>query len=191
MEETAVNAKYWQRIHHRDYRALMMADRHYSRQHPGSPEFTRPGNKIILMHFTPEGDPSALWASQRPDPSSGIKRADNRHAWDCSLFRIEIPTVYASELIQEAVAITKDIWDDELPSDGFVTTIDRRKVAPMKRRGQDVWGYCYEKAGWVNIGLTKTRKLVLLQLTLLTLAGVKALRAPVNCGGLFGTESLR
>lgn len=156
-----MSAQYWVRIDHADPRAVAMADRHYSRQTPGSPEFTRPGHKIVLLHYDAAGAPAALWASQRPDPASGIRRADGLDAWDCALFRVETRTVPASDLIREAVAVTAATWHP-LPADGFVTTVDPRYVAPTMRRGNPVYGYCYLKAGWSFLRITSERKLHML-----------------------------
>jgi hypothetical protein len=153
----------WYRIDHADPRAVAMADRHYSRQTPGSPEFTRPGNKIVLLHYAPDGSAAALWASQRPDPASGVPRSDGLEAWDCSIFRIEQRTVPASALIRAAVGITASVWG-AAPRDGFVTTIDPRHVAPTMRRGKPVYGYCYLMAGWRFLRITSERKLHMVQL---------------------------
>lgn len=159
-------AIYWQQIHHSDPRALEMADRHYSRQAPGTPEFTPSGHKVVLMHFAADGTPAALWASHRPAPGKAV-RADGRDAWACTMFRVEQRTVAASELIKEAVGVTRGLWGDVPPGDGFYTTINPRMVAPIKRRGQDVWGYCYIKAGWiVEDARTKVRDLIILNLPL-------------------------
>jgi hypothetical protein len=171
-------AQYWQRVDHADPRALDMADRHYSRQSPGTPEFIANGNKIALLHFAPDGTPAALWASHRPAPEIAT-RPDGRDVWACTLFRIEQPTIQASALIREAVAITKGLWAP-LPADGFYTTVDPRKVRPIKRRGRDLWGYCYIKAGWVvQAERTKRRDLVILLLPPGQLAAVESLAAPV------------
>jgi hypothetical protein len=159
-------AHYWTRIHHRDVRARRMADRHYSRRTPGAAEFIPAGHKVVLMHFLPDGTPAALWASHRAAPSANLARPrfDGLDVWDCSMFRIEHKTVPASELIREAVAITRGVWT-ELPRDGFYTTVDPRHVAPIKQRGRDVWGYSYIKAGWqVLPARTLSRKLVQLML---------------------------
>lgn len=156
-------AEYWQRIDHTDPRALEMADRHYSRQSPGTPEFTPSGNKIVLMHFLSNGIPAALWASHRPEPGKAV-RADGLDAWACTMFRVEHKTILASDLIKEAVAITKSLWQP-LPVDGFITTVNPRKVKPIKVRGKETWGYCYIKAGWSVLDhRTKRRDLVILQL---------------------------
>jgi hypothetical protein len=160
-------AQYWQRVHHRDPRALALADRHYSRRTPGSPEFVGPGHKVVLLHTAADGRPLALWASHRCAPASGIKRGDGLDAWDCVMFRNEGASVPASELIREAVSITLACWGDVPPLDGFITTINPRKVEPIKRRGVEVWGYCYIKAGWTAMEYrTRARGLVILRLTL-------------------------
>lgn len=176
---TTEQATYWQQIDHTDPRALVMADRHYSRQSPGTPEFTPSGHKIVLMHFANDGTPAALWASHRPAPGKAV-RADGRDAWACTMFRVEQKTVLASELIKEAVAITKSLWRPQ-PADGFYTTINPRKVKPIKRRGVDVWGYCYIKAGWqVEDARTIARDLIILTLPLEKLQDVQPIRAPVT-----------
>jgi hypothetical protein len=83
------------------------------------------------------------------------------------MFRVEVPTVPASDLIREAVAITWALWGDVPPRDGFITTVNPRKVQPVIRRGQPLWGYCFLKAGWAQLPeLTKARRLVLWQLPL-------------------------
>jgi hypothetical protein len=118
------------------------------------------------MHFAADGTPAALWASHRAAPNAGLARPrfDGLDVWDCSIFRIEQRTVEASALIREAVAITRSIWT-ELPRDGFYTTVDPRHVQPIKRRGRDVWGYSYIKAGWIEMpSRTLSRKLVQLVL---------------------------
>jgi hypothetical protein len=174
MVEMECSVGFWYRVHHRDRRAVTMADRHYSRQHPGTPEFTRPGHKIVLLHVAPDGTPAALWASQRPAPGSGAVRADGRDCWDCSIFRVEARTVPASALIREAVAITWGKWREIPPSDGFITTINPRKVQPVMRRNRPLWGYCFLKAGWRLLPeLTRARKLVLWELPISQLAQVE------------------
>lgn len=156
------DAQYWQRIDHADPRALEMADRHYSRQNPGTPEFIGNGHKIVLMHFAPDGTPAALWASHRPAPGMA-ERPDGRDVWACTMFRVEQRTVLASELIKEAVAITAGIWRP-LPMDGFYTTINPKFVKSQgRKRG---WGWCYQCAGWeVQTERTKRRDLIILILS--------------------------
>jgi hypothetical protein len=175
-------ARYWHRVHHMDPRARALADRHYSRQTPGSLEFTAPGHKVVLLHFDREGTAVALWASHRCAPSSGVVRMDGLDVWDCSIFRNEQQAIQASLLVKEAVAITKGVWQDgELPRHGFWTTVSPKKVAPVRRRGRDVWGYCFIKAGWeMHDQRTKRRGLVQLSLARDQLAAVEPVTAAWN-----------
>lgn len=53
----------------------------------------------------------------------------------------------ASELIRLAVAHTRFTWP-QVPELGMITFIDTSKVSPIKRRGKDLWGYSYLKAGF-------------------------------------------
>jgi hypothetical protein len=186
-------AVHWQRVSHLDPRARAIADRHYSRQTVGAREFTRPGNKIVLLCFDAANRPLALWVSQRPDPASGVARLDGLDAWDCAYFRNEGSLVKASVLIREAVAITVGIWGPggqegpvSVPADGFVTTVNPHRVAPTMRRGEPTWGYCFQRAGWiVRPERTKARDLVMLQLPATDLAGVAPVVVPWNTA-LFG-----
>ena len=64
----------------------------------------------------------------------------------------------ASELIREAVAVTRWHWPD-VPALGMVTFINRDKVRPKRD-----FGYCYRQAGFKECGETKGG-LLALQLT--------------------------
>jgi hypothetical protein len=136
----------WKLSNRADPLALPLADRHYNRQKIGSPQFVPPGRCLVLM--TPEHD--ALWVTSFPF-AEYVKHAW-AGAWMNSMFRNEGNHV-ASELITQAVAATR--WEWDTPPLGMVTFIDRRHVKPMKRRGRDVWGYCYRKAGFLPVGETK------------------------------------
>jgi hypothetical protein len=96
------------------------------------------------------------------------------------MFRVEQRTALASDLIREAVAITRGLWTP-LPVDGFYTTINPRKVAPIKVRGREVWGYCYIKAGWrVEAERTAARDLIIISLSCADLTAIAPVAAPVN-----------
>jgi|SRR5690242_265532 len=177
MAYTMKRAQYWQRVDHTDPRALEMADRHYSRQSPGTPEFTPTGHKIVLMHFCDDGTPAALWSSHRPAPGKAV-RADGLDVWACTMFRVEHRTVLASELICEAVAVTKALWQP-LPTDGFYTTINPKFVKSQgRKRG---YGWCYQCAGWeVQEKRTKARNLIILILPYEKLQQVEPLYVSIN-----------
>ena len=132
----------WTISHRGDPDALPLADRHYNRQKPGTPQFVPPGRCIVLLSKFRD----ALWVSSWP--FAEYVRHAWAGAWICTMFRNEGSTL-SSELIREAVAITKGIWG-EPPSLGFVTFVDTAKV----RRKRD-FGRCYIRAGWSVCGKTK------------------------------------
>lgn len=150
---------YWKIVARSDGRARRLADRHYSRQHPGAFEFCPPGNNIVLLGLNDD----ALWVSHRPDPKAQLRqpRMDGFEYWDNPYFRNESGG-RASDMIREAIAITLWVWGtSDLPLDGFHSFVDSRKVKPTMRRGRAIFGYCFEKAGFeLSPNLTKERKLL-------------------------------
>lgn len=132
----------WHVSHRADRRALPIADRHYNRQKPGTPQFVPPGRCVVLL--TDGAD--ALWVSSWP--FAEFVKHDWAGAWVCSCFRNESPHL-SSELILEAVAATRTLWPD-VPELGMVTFVDPEKV----RRKRDP-GRCYRKAGFRRVGRTK------------------------------------
>lgn len=118
-----------------------IADRHYNRQKIGSAQFVPPGRCLVLRTLL--GD--AFWITSYP--FAQYVRHAWPGAWVCSAFRNE-SNILSSELITEAVAITRSKWDT--PELGMITFINPKKV----RRKRD-FGRCYRKAGFKHIGETK------------------------------------
>ncbi len=146
----------WQLTYRADKKAAKIADRHYSRQKPGTDQFTPPGRVLVLVT---EGY-NALWATSWPYPE--YVNRDYKSAWVNSLFRKE-GTEIASEMILQAVSAT--LWYfGKPPIEGMITMIDQRKVNPIMRRGKPHWGYSYERAGFKHVGFTKEDKLMIFQL---------------------------
>jgi hypothetical protein len=142
----------WQISHRADPRALPLADRHYSRQQPGTPQFVAPARCLVLL----TADADALWVTSWPYPQY-VKHAWPG-AWISSWFRNESPYL-SSELIREAVAATRWRWPD-VPSLGMVTFIDAAKVRHKRDPGR-----CYRRAGFVPaVPKTTVGGLVALQL---------------------------
>lgn len=131
----------WRLSHRADPAAVALADRHYSRQKIGSPQFVPPGRCTVLL----TEDARAVWVTSWPF-AEYVKHAW-AGAWVCSIFRNEGPHL-SSELITQAVAATRWIWPD-VPSLGMVTFVDTSKV----RRKRD-WGRCYRRAGFEHVGYT-------------------------------------
>ena len=133
----------WSVSHRADPRALPLADRHYNRQKPGTPQFVPPGRCIVLLApwF---GEANALWVSSWPK----YAQHDWEGAWVCTCFRNEGPGL-SSDLIRKAVTVTALLWHDP-PEQGFVTFVDASKVRKKRDPGR-----CYRRAGWRHVGFTK------------------------------------
>ena len=130
----------WAISHRADPAARAIADRHYNRQKPGTPQFVPPGRCLVLL-----ADP-AVWVTSWP--FAEYVKHEWAGAWVNSAFRNEGAGL-SSELITEAVAATRWHWPD-IPHLGMVTFVDRSKVRPKKD-----FGYTYLMAGFHVAGETK------------------------------------
>src|SRR4051812_31312366 len=106
----AVDDAVWTRRGRFDKTAVAIADRHYSREKPGTPQVGGPG--YLLVFVTP--DELACWITKRhADSIFDGKRtrttADGFRGYRCALFRNESRHL-ASDLILAAVALTERIW---------------------------------------------------------------------------------
>lgn len=139
----------WHLSNRADPKAREVADRHYNRQKPGTPQFVPPGRCCVL--YTENESGRALWVTSFP--FAEYVKHQWAGAWVCSAFRNEGAGI-ASEMILDAVAATRAFFGDPPPL-GMITFIDKKKVKPTKRHGKDTWGYTYEKAGFRFVGTTK------------------------------------
>lgn len=135
-----MNARHWEESWRADPRAAAIADRHYNRQKIGSKQFVPPGRCQVFRI-----DDEALWITSWPF-AEYVKHAW-AGAWVNSCFRNESDHL-SSELITEAVALTRGKWDP--PPLGIVSFVDASKV----KRKRDP-GRCYRRAGWDHVGFTK------------------------------------
>lgn len=131
---------HWMLAHSSHPVGRALADRHYSRQKPGTPRFVPPGRCLTLI--LPGGD--AVWATSWP--FTEFTKHAWAGAWVCSIFRNESPLL-SSDLIREAVSITRWYWP-ETPDLGMVTFVDQAKVRSTNP------GYCYLQAGFRKVGKT-------------------------------------
>ena len=133
-------ARYWTLSHRADQEARVIADRHYNRQKPGTPQFVPPGRCLVLKRA------DAFWVTSWPF-ARYVK-----HAWAgafvCSAFRNEGSTL-SSLLIRDAMACTAWKWPD-IPDLGMITFVNPKKV----RKKRD-FGRCYRRAGFEEVGSTK------------------------------------
>lgn len=139
----------WLLSHRADPRALPLADRHYNRQKPGTPQFVPPGRCVVLL----ERNRRALWVTSWP--FAEYVKHEWAGAWVCSCFRYEPELTQggapkgprASILISQAVAVTRYLWP-EVPHLGMVTFVNPAKVKSAMP------GHCYLEAGWEPCGET-------------------------------------
>lgn len=141
----------WQRSHRRDPRALALADRHYSRQKPGTPQFVKAGSCAVF--YAERKGHAALWVT--------VWQRHVKHrwpgAWECALFRNEGvgPSHY---LIREAVAATRAHYG-EPPSAGMITFVDPAQIAE-----KDEPGRCFIRAGFERLAERTASGLIVLHL---------------------------
>lgn len=121
-----------------DRRALPLADRHYNRRKPGSPQFVPPGRCLVLLTESADG----LWVTSWP--FAEYVRHDWPGAWINSLFRNESP-ILASDLIRQAVAATVAFYGPAPEPHGLITFVDAAKVHRKREPGR-----CYKKAGFLR-----------------------------------------
>ena len=147
---TTVKQMIWQMSNRADPLALPLADRHYSRQKPGTAQFVPPGSCVVFRAL------GALWVTSWP--LAEFTQHAWAGAWVNSFFRKECAGK-ASDYILEAVAATR-YWyaGDGVPALGMVSFVDPKHVKPIMRRGQPIYGYCYLRAGFEHVGYTKVKK---------------------------------
>lgn len=134
-----------------DPEAWALADRHYTRQTPGSRSFVRNGQNLVFV--TRCGN--ATWVTFRPTPGKAVRK-DNRRALECALFRNE-SQIRSSILVREARALTVALWG--MPEDGLITWVKPSAL----RTGNMNPGACYKKDGWKHVETSvKDRKPMLL-----------------------------
>jgi hypothetical protein len=127
-----VDAGVWQRRGRRDPAACALADRHYSRQVVGCGQVGGASRLLVLVTPCERAAWLTAW-SKCPD--------DGLDAYRCTMFRNEGAGL-SSTLIRAAVELTVDLWGPP-PPDGWVTWVDRAKIAPTNRPGG-----CFLHAGW-------------------------------------------
>ena len=133
--------------HRADPPAVRIADRHYNRQKPGTPQFVPPGRCLVLL----SEEKMALWVTSWP--FAKYVKHNWAGAWINSLFRNE-GNILSSILIEEAIAATIWHWKSP-PKLGIITFVDANQIKSTNP------GYCYQKAGFEKVGFTNGGLVVL------------------------------
>lgn len=142
-----INDWRWFSVKDGDAMARGLFNRHYSRhfyKDNRKPKlFVGPGEKLVLM--TSDGKALFVWRKFRSD--------DGQEGINCAIFRNESKEL-SSSLILEAEQIARERWPDERR---FYTYVNPRKVKSANP------GYCFLMAGWKKCGITKAKKLIILE----------------------------
>lgn len=118
-----------------------LADRHYTRQTPGSPHWCRPGHNLVLWA------PAAVFVWWVPAREVGASRMDHIDAVECTIFRNESPAL-SSDMVRDAVACVLN-WEHVRPGDMVVTAVGGAATARRRSR-RALPGQCFRMAGWAE-----------------------------------------
>lgn len=136
----------WLKVRDGNRSGLAIYNRHYSaykyRDGRNPVQFVGPGEHIVLL--TPAADALFVWRK--------FICAGGQNGINCSVFRNEGPRL-SSELILEAERWAVERWGLER----MYTFVNPSKVRSTNP------GFCFLKAGWQKCGITKTRKLLILE----------------------------
>lgn len=138
----------WRPSHKFHLPARLLADRHYNRQKPGSPQFMPPGRTTVLVAENHKAVFGLSW------PYAEYVKHAWAGAWINSIFRNEDAGPLASDMILDALAIAQTKWGAP-PALGVISFVDPKKVPGILRRGERVKGFCYLMAGFTVVGETK------------------------------------
>lgn len=131
-----------------DPRAYALFRRHYSalpynrRPRANGMLFCGPGEKMVLL----TQDCRALFVWRKFIDKSG------QQGLNCAIFRNE-GDILSSNLILEAEQLAQQRW----PAQRLYTYVNQRKIKSTNP------GYCFIKAGWSRCGITKSKKLLILE----------------------------
>lgn len=130
---------------HWDQDCRLLADRHYSRRTIGAKQFCYSGRKLVLRNA--EGTVLFVWMY----PKSEL-RMDGQTGYNCTIFRNESDRL-SSEIILEAEKMAFEKWGPNR----LYTYIDPQKIQSANP------GYCFKKAGWKYLRVSKTGKHLLVK----------------------------
>lgn len=140
------DAEYWVQVKDGNKIALSIFQRHYSRykyKDGRRPQlFVGPGQKVVLLGKN--NDALFVWRK--------FKSADGQQGVNCAVFRNESPLL-SSRLLAQAEVIAGSRW----PGERFYTYVNPTKVKSPNP------GYCFKVNGWRQCGVSKKRRLIILE----------------------------
>lgn len=140
---------HWIKVSPDDKRAFEIFKRRYSyrkwrqRNKKNGNRFVGPGSQITLI--SKDGKALFVWRKEK-------YRQDDQKGINCAVFRNE-STILSSLLIEQASQVAWRRW----PGERQFTFVNSKKVKSTNP------GYCFQMAGWKVCGVTKAKKLVILE----------------------------
>ncbi len=138
-------ASTWTEVRDGNLTAFALYRRHYSCRPSRTDHDSRiggPGEKMVLL--TPDARALFVWRK--------FFSSDKQAGINCAVFRNEGPG-RSSDLILAAMELASKRW----PGERMYTYVNPRKVLSANP------GYCFLRAGWRKCGITKTRRLLVLE----------------------------
>lgn len=136
----------WVQVRDGDGECIELFSRHYSKYHYRDgrrpKRFVGPGERIVLV--TADGKAMFVWRK--------FKDASGQKGINCAIFRNE-GDLLSSNLILEAMKFAEVRW----PGVRLYTYVDPKKIRSVNP------GYCFKMAGWSWCGITKIRKLLIME----------------------------
>lgn len=143
------DACFWRRVSSTDELAYSIFKRHYTfrkwrkRTGKNGNRFVGPGEQITLI--SQDGKALFVWRKEK-------YRNDDQVGVTCAVFRNESNTL-SSELIKQAEVIAWKRW----PGARLFTFVNAKKIQSANP------GYCFKMAGWKQCGISKAKKLIILE----------------------------
>jgi hypothetical protein len=137
----------WVEVRDGNQTARSIFDRHYSRHHykdgRDQSRFVGPGQRMVLL--TPCVRALLVWRK--------FISLDHQEGVNCAIFRNE-GAGQSSTLLRSAMAAAWRRW----PGERLYTYVNPRAVKSANP------GYCFKVAGWSLCGITKMKKLLILEI---------------------------
>ena len=143
----------WIEVRDGNETARAIFDQHYSRRRYADGRKPKlivgPGEKLLLVSAA--ADALCAWRKER-------RRADGQLGVNCAIFR-RVDGDVASAMLADAMHLAWKRW----PGERLFTFVDPYFVRPTIRAGRPTWGHCFYQAGWRFCGITKRKRLHVLE----------------------------
>lgn len=146
VQRIAFNNDIWLQVKDGDVSGQCLFSRHYSKYNykdGRKPKlFVGPGEKLVLI--TAAGDALFVWRK--------FKDASGQAGVNCAVFRNE-----SNQLSSDLILLAEQFASLRWPNERLYTYVNPKMIKSTNP------GYCFKQAGWQICGVTKKRKLIILE----------------------------